>query len=105
MAKVWLVMAAIGLATFAMRLSFILALGRTDPPRSLMRFLRFVPPAVLSAIIFPELLMPGGSLELSLGNTRLLAGLVAALVAWRSRNVLLTIVAGMVVLWALNTLV
>jgi branched-subunit amino acid transport protein len=105
MAEAWPVMVAIGLVTFAMRLSFVLALGRVDVPQSLMRILRFVPPAVLSAIIFPELLMVDGSPELSLNNPRLLAGLVAALVAWRSRSVVLTIVAGMAALWALNALI
>jgi branched-subunit amino acid transport protein len=60
--------------------------------------LHYVPPAVLSAIIFPELFMRGGHLALSFGNTRLLAGIVAIAVAWFSRNTLLTIVAGMVAL-------
>jgi branched-subunit amino acid transport protein len=105
MSDAWLLMAFIGVATFAMRLSFIMTLGRLKVPYSLMRALRYVPPAVLSAIIFPELLRPGGALDLSLGNTRLLAGLLAAVVAWRTGNVVLTIVAGMVALWALNALI
>jgi len=63
-----------------------------------------VPAAVLSAIIAPELLMPGGTFNLSLGNERLLAGLVAVLVAWRTRNVLLTVGVGMGVLWVLQWL-
>jgi branched-subunit amino acid transport protein len=66
--------------------------------------LRYVPPAVLSAIIFPELLMPGGTLTIGWGNVRLFAGLAAALVAWRTRNVLLTIVVGMGVLYLLQAL-
>ena len=67
------------------------------------RGLRFVPPAVLSAIILPELVQPAGQLNLSLGNVRLLAGLLAMLVAWRTRNVLLTVGAGMVGLWILQS--
>jgi branched-subunit amino acid transport protein len=59
---------------------------------------------VLSAIIFPELLMPGGTLDISWGNLRLFAGLAAALVAWRTRNVLLTIAVGMGVLYLLQAL-
>jgi len=43
-------------------------------------------------------------LDLSLGNFRLLAGLVGALVAWRTRNVLLTLAAGMLALWGLQAL-
>jgi branched-subunit amino acid transport protein len=59
------------------------------------RGLRFVPMAVLSAIILPELTNPNGSLFISLRNPQLLAGAVAILVAWRTKNVILTIVAGM----------
>jgi branched-subunit amino acid transport protein len=60
--------------------------------------LRFVPPAVLSAIVAPALLMPNNSMDISLGNFRLLAGVIAILVAWRTRNTLLTILSGMAAL-------
>ena len=91
-----------GLITFAIRVSvFLLPPGVVLPPW-LMRALRYVPAAVLSAIIAPELLMPGGTLDLSLGNERLLAGLLAILVAWRTRNVLLAVAAGMIALWLLQ---
>ncbi|MGD8585390.1 MAG: AzlD domain-containing protein [Chloroflexota bacterium] len=99
----WLTMILVGLGTYATRLSFILLFGRHDIPAVIRRALRYVPPAVLTAIIFPELLLPDGQLDLSSGNERLLAGLVAALVAWRSKNVLLTIVAGMAALVLLLT--
>ena len=91
-----------GAVTYAIRLSLILLLGRLRVPPLVQRGLRFVPPAVLSALIFPELLLPGGTLMLSLGNVRLLAGVLAGLVAWQSKNVLLAIAVGMVVLWLLQ---
>ncbi len=92
------VMLAGGLITYLTRLSFIALFGKITVPPLVQRALRFVPPAVLSAIIFPELLLHSGKLDFSLGNARLLAGLVAAVVAWRTRNALLTIVAGMAAL-------
>jgi branched-subunit amino acid transport protein len=64
--------------------------------------LRFVPPAVLSAIILPDLLRPDGVWALSFGNVRLLAGILAALVAWRTKNALLTIGVGMAAFWILG---
>jgi branched-subunit amino acid transport protein len=57
---------------------------------------------VLSAIIFPELFLRNGEWALSLDNYRLLAGLSAILVAWFSKNTLITIIAGMVVLFLLQ---
>ena len=93
--NIWLVMILAGLLTLATRLSFILLLERIRVPEWFRRGLRFVPVAVLSAIILPELTSPTGSLFLSWRNPQLLAGVVAILVAWKTRNVLLTIVVGM----------
>ena len=66
--------------------------------------LYFVSPAVLSAIIFPELFLHDGSFNVSLENTRLLAGLIAIVVAWFSRNTLITIIVGMAALFLLQIL-
>jgi branched-subunit amino acid transport protein len=101
----WLPWLALGgLLTFLTRLSFIALLGRFETPPRLARALRFVPPAILSAVILPEVVMRQGALALSPGNPRLLAGLAAALVAWLSRSVLATIAVGMAVLWAAQAL-
>jgi branched-subunit amino acid transport protein len=83
-----------GLLTFAMRFSFIYLLGRIALPDSVSRMLRLVPAAVLSAIVAPELLLHPGSFDLSPDNTRLLAGLLAVLVAWWTKNTLVTILVG-----------
>ena len=103
--NVWLIMLLTGILTYGIRLSFILFYGKKTMHARLQQGLRFVPPAVLSAIVFPELLMREGELDFTFGNPRLLAGILAALVAWRTRNVLLTIVAGMAVLLVLQYLV
>ena len=91
-----------GLITFGMRFSLIYLFGRFELPETVRRALHYVPPAVLSAIIFPELFLPSGTLDLSLENTRLLAGLIAILVAWFTRNTLITILAGMLALFLLK---
>ena len=100
--NLWLTMIIAGVITYLIRLSLIFLFGRLEIPAWLARALRFVPSAVLSAIIFPELLMPGGQLALSLENHRLLAGLIAIFVAWRTRNAVLTIVVGMLSLWVIQ---
>ena len=101
----WLIIIAMGVVTFGIRLLPIVLLGRIEIPVVVQRALRFVPPAVLSAIIAPELLMSGGQVNLSLGNVRLIAGLLATIVAWRTKNVLLTIAVGMIALWVLSSIV
>jgi branched-subunit amino acid transport protein len=99
MAETWLIIFLSGLLTYAIRLSFIALHGRWQPPLLFQRALRYVPPAVLSAIILPEIFLPGGQPDYSLLNPRLLAGVLAALVAWRTRNTFLTIVIGMLGLY------
>jgi branched-subunit amino acid transport protein len=91
----------IGVGTYLMRLSFIALSGRYELPPLVQRALRYVPPSVLTALIVPDLVGQGGAVSLSLGSARLVAGVVAIVVAWRSRNVFLTLIAGMVVLWLL----
>jgi len=100
--NIWLVMVFGGLITFGMRFSLIYLFGRFQIPDTMRRALHYVPPAVLSAIIFPELFLRNGVLDISMANTRLLAGLVAVLVAWFSKNTLVTIIAGMAALFLLQ---
>ena len=99
MAESWLIILLAGLLTYGIRLSFIALSGRWQPPHLFQRALRFVPPAVLSAIILPEMLIQDGSFITTPLNPRLLAGLLAILVAWRSRNTVLTILVGMLALY------
>jgi branched-subunit amino acid transport protein len=99
-----LVMLFGGLITFGMRFSFIYLFGRVPIPERLRRALHYVPPAVLAAIIFPEILVYQGQLALTLGNERLLAGVVAVLIAGWTKNTLITILAGMTALLMLQLL-
>lgn len=99
----WLVL-GIALGTFLLRLSFVLLIGRLTMPSAARRILRFVPAAVLSALVFPALLFSDGALELGPGNERLLAGALAGLVAAGAKSVVLTIAVGMAALWILSGL-
>ena len=102
--NIWLVMLIGGLITFGMRFSLIYLFGRFEIPQTMRHALHYVPPAVLSAIIFPELLFRNNVFDPSLGNTRLIAGVIAILVAWFSKNTLVTILAGMAALLILQLL-
>ena len=103
--NLWLIILGMGLVTFGIRLTPIVLLGRIEIPLVIQRALRFVPPAVLTAIIVPELLYTNDRLNLALSNARLLAGLLAIVVAWRTKNALVTIAVGMIALWVISALV
>ncbi len=105
-ARVWIAIVAIGLATFGFRLSFIYLFGRIDdvPPR-IRRPLTYVPPAVLAALVVPDLVTVESTVTATLIDERLIAGVAAGVVAWRTENVFATIAAGMGVLWLLRFVV
>ncbi len=82
--------------TFGARYLPMAVLRRFTLPHAIQRGLTFVPPVVLMAIVAPAMLVPSGStIDLSVGNAYLWAGLASFVIAWRSKNLLLTIVAGM----------
>lgn len=98
------VMVAAGLATYLIRLSFIAIEGRLRLPPWFRTALQFVPAAMLSALIAPDLLMRDGALALEPDNTRLLAGLLAIVIAAWTRSVAWTIAGGMATLLLLEML-
>ncbi len=98
----WLSIAGMGVITFAIRVSLIALVGRTDIPPAVRRSLRFVPPAVLMALAAPALVRPEGIIDLSFTNAYLVAGGLAALIAWKTRHTLLTIGSGLAILWVLT---
>lgn len=87
------------LVTFGVRYPVLALVSRIRLPERVLAALKFVPPAVLSAIILPKVVMPDGNVELNISNPELVASLVAMLIAWRTKNLLLTIVLGMLAMW------
>lgn len=83
------------LATFLPRYIPMLIVGRITLPDRFFRALRYVPVAVLTAIIVPEALVRDGNIEFGLGNAYLYASIVSIFIAWRFKNLLLTIVGGL----------
>lgn len=101
-AEIWLVMVVAAAGTFSLRFSFIglLRRGPEDIPDLARRALRLIPAAVMAALMLPGLTNPAESFDI--WNDRMLAGLVAAVVAWRTRNILATIIVGMAALWLMQ---
>lgn len=93
----------VGIGTYLSRTSFILILGNRTIPERAERALRNVGPAVLAGLV-ASLLVGDRGLE-GLAPSPELGGLVAAsLVAWRTKNMMWTLVAGMATVWTLAAL-
>lgn len=102
--SLWGLFLAVGVGTFALRLSFIALYGRLSIAPVVHRALAYVPASVLAALVLPAVMLPGGAREIALDNPRLLAAVLAALVAWLSRNTILTLASGMAALSLLQFL-
>ena len=85
----WASLLGMAVVTFALRASFLLLPPGVAMPALLRRALHFVPPAVLTAIWAPEVLV---------ADERLPAAVVAIAVAWRWRMTFATIAAGLLAL-------
>lgn len=84
------------LVTFSARYPVLVLVGRIQLPERAFKALRYVPVAVLMAIIVPAAIMPNGQIDLHLNNAYLYGTLIASVIAWRTQNLLLTIGGGMV---------
>ena len=101
--RLWLTIVLAGAGTFVARISFLGVAHRiADPPIALQRILRMIPPAALAALVLPAFVRPGGDFDLT--QPRLVAGLVATVVAFWTKNVLVTLAVGMAVLIVLDQL-
>lgn len=103
---IWVILFAGGALTYGIRLSMLVFVHHSALPDALRDGLRFVAPAVMAAFVLPAVVYLGDpeTLDVSAGNERLIAAVLAAAVSWVTRNVYLTIVAGMGALWVLQAL-
>lgn len=95
-----LIIAGMALVTFLIRYSFFAVGERLVFPPLVKRALRFVPVAVLSAIVVPAVLMPDGAAagwRLDWRNAYLVAAVVTGVVAWRGDRLLTAIGGGLAV--------
>lgn len=89
------------LVTFGVRYPLLAMSDRITLPPRLMQALNYVPPAVLTAIIVPTVLLENNSLWLAPDNPRLVGALAALGIGLWKKNLLLTILVsmGIFLLW------
>lgn len=102
MTEFWLVVGMM-VVTFGVRYPSLALVGRLQLPESVVRALRYVPVAVLTAITVPYMLFRDGAVALDLDNSYLVAGIFAIVLAAYRKNLLLTIGAGLVFFFLYRT--
>jgi len=83
------------LVTCVPRIAPLVALASRTLPEPVIRWLSYVPTAVLSAMLFPSLLLREGAFDFSLENFFLWASIPAIILAWRTRSFFGTVALGM----------
>lgn len=101
----WFTLLGMFAATFLVRASFLVFGQSLRFPPAIVQALGHVPVAVLTAIVVPEAIAPGGQLNLSPTNPYLIGTLVAGLIAWKTGRTLTAVVVSFCVFGALRWLV
>ena len=83
--------------TFLIRYLPLAVSGRIQLTPRLIQALQFVPPAILTAIVVPAVLISTDKISIGYTNARLIGAIAAIAVGWFTQNLLLTIVVGMLV--------
>ena len=97
---IWLVMIIGGIFTFGTRFVMLSGWVAHGLPRWLVDALAFVPIAVLTAILVPAVLIDPATQQIIVkGNARIVAAVVATIIALLTRNVIATITSGLATLW------
>jgi branched-subunit amino acid transport protein len=101
-----ILIAAMAAVTFPVRYSFYALGGRLAFPPLARRALRYVPVAVLTAIVAPMVLLPDGAhWQLSWRNAWLLGALASGLIAWWFNHLLASIAGGLAVFFLFRLIV
>ena len=91
----WIAIVGVSLTTIVTRGSFVVFGARLQLHPQVEKALRFAPAAALGALVLPALVLRHGHIDFSLANQRLCAAFVAALVMWRFKSMIWTIIVGM----------
>lgn len=83
--------------TFGLRFVMFAMAGKITFPIWMQQALKFVPAAVLTAIVIPSVVMPMGEVDISFHNAYLIAGILSLFICLLTNSLLKTIFWGMLI--------
>lgn len=90
-----LVIIGSAIVTYLPRMLPLVMLSKIKMPDLVLRWLSFVPPAVLSALLLPDLLLVNQRVDFSFSNLKLLAAFPTLAVAVKTRSMMAALITGM----------
>jgi branched-subunit amino acid transport protein len=83
-----------GIATYFTRFPLMVLSGKREIPGWLVKFMSFIAPSVLTALIVPVIFIKQGSLDISLSNEYVIAAAITGIAAYLSKNMLVSVITG-----------
>lgn len=83
-------------ATYLTRFPLMLLAGRRKVPEKLAKWMNYIAPAVMTSLIVPAVFIKHGRLDFTLANDYMIAAVITAISAYFIRNMLMTILVGLV---------
>lgn len=99
-----LIVIGAGLVTYSTRFPLMILSGKIKIPVWLEKYLSYIAPAVLTALIVPVIFIKQGKLDFSLTNEYIAAAVLTAIVAYFSKNMLVSVICGILTVAVLSYL-
>tara|TARA_B100000575_G_scaffold275299_1_gene259790 strand:+ start:321 stop:635 length:315 start_codon:yes stop_codon:yes gene_type:complete len=97
----WITIFMAGLLTYSMRMTMIALIKRDMLAEKIKAVLEYVPSAVFPAIIFPAVFINNYGNIVELSDPKIFGALIAIVVGYFSKNIIATILAGLISYWFL----
>jgi branched-subunit amino acid transport protein len=94
-----LLVLGMGIVTYVPRWIPLIFLSRRRLPEWLRQWLDFIPVAILSALILPDLVTAGAPRHLTVFQPALLVSIPTFIFAWKTRSLAGTVIFGMALFW------
>ena len=97
-----LLLLGMGLVTYIPRLVPLVVLAGRRLPEWLVEWLDLIPVAILAALLFPLLVISEDSGSINLFSPELLVAVPTAIIALKAKSLSVTVIAGMLIFWAVG---
>lgn len=97
--SIWISIIIAGIINYLTRLSSVLLIKPEKLSDNTKIILSFVPSAVFPAIIFPAVFLNDTNTLVEFNNPKIIGFIVAVIIGYISKNIITTIIAGLVSYW------
>ena len=97
--SIWISMIIAGIINYLTRLGSVLLIKPEKLSENAKLILSFVPSAVFPAIIFPAVFLNETNTLVSINDPKIAGFIVAIIVGYLSKNIITTIIAGLISYW------